>query len=527
MNNRLFNEIKHRFEQNDLIGAEILCLKVYEQDKKNIHAVKNLALAYLLQKKFHPALIMYQEAFKLNNQDSDVSSNLAYLYKEAEDFKLAIEYCDLSINSNPNNALPYKLLGEIYLKLRKFGQSKKFLEEALDKSLGQRHLIPFIQELNYRYIEVLGALNDKDNSIKMINKSLKNSKFIDPDILAHQVRSYPEETNHDYIDEATKLHENFIKSNDKNILRLAAGYASALAHHYQNKNDLTKSENYFISMNKIIDKLRDYRPLEIQKTIKNIIKSYNNLPIPKLESNFGAEMIFIVGMPRSGTTLLESIVADPDYIQTGGELGSFKNLIQFEITTFSKGNVEKIQAYLNHYINKMRFILGDKKFLVDKLPFNIFLIGFIRKYLPAAKILIINRDPWDNAKSIYKELYIDSHFYSSKFFNIAMQLSNFTFAKNYWQNVLKKDENNIFELDYQSLVKNPLDNSKNIYEFLKIDHELDLENRKRFYSNTSSFSQVKRDINLTSGKYEIFSNFKDQFLIDLKDQSKYWENTKI
>ena len=108
-----------------------------------------------------------------------------------------------------------------------------------------------------------------------------------------------------------------------------------------------------------------------------------------------------------------------------------------------------------------------------------------------------------------------------------MQLSNFTFAKNYWQNVLKKDENNIFELDYQSLVKNPLDNSKNIYEFLKIDHELDLENRKRFYSNTSSFSQVKRDINLTSGKYEIFSNFKDQFLIDLKDQSKYWENTKI
>ena len=59
MNNPLFLEIKNKFETNDLVGAEILCLKVYEQDKKNIHAIKNLALAYLLQKKFHPALIMY------------------------------------------------------------------------------------------------------------------------------------------------------------------------------------------------------------------------------------------------------------------------------------------------------------------------------------------------------------------------------------------------------------------------------------------------------------------------------------
>ena len=52
MNNPLFLEIKKRFETNDLVGAEILCLKVYEQDKKNIHAIK-IRSRLLASKKFH------------------------------------------------------------------------------------------------------------------------------------------------------------------------------------------------------------------------------------------------------------------------------------------------------------------------------------------------------------------------------------------------------------------------------------------------------------------------------------------
>ena len=67
---------------------------------------------------------MYLEAFKIDSKDSDVCSNLSYLYKEAEDYKLAIEYSELSISFNVDNALPYKLLGEIFLKLRQFEKQK-------------------------------------------------------------------------------------------------------------------------------------------------------------------------------------------------------------------------------------------------------------------------------------------------------------------------------------------------------------------------------------------------------------------
>ena len=526
MNNPLFLEIKKRFETNDLVGAEILCLKVYEQDKKNIHAIKNLALAYLLQKKFHPALIMYLEAFKIDNQDSDVCSNLAYLYKEAEDFKISIEYAEFSISSNPDNALPYKLLGEIFLKLRDFNKAKEYLELSLKKSEGKRHLVPFIQELNNRYIETLSALNENDKALDAIKKTIKSFSIVDPDILTYQIRFFPTSTSEEHIDEAEEIFKKFSMTNDDKLLRQAASYASALAHYYQYKNDLSKSEDYFLKMNKIINKVQDFRPLEAQKNIKNIIRSFNNLPSLNLSEDFGKEMIFIVGMPRSGTTLLESIVANPDIVSTGGELGSFKNMIQFEVTTFAKGDDKKIISYLNQYMQKMKFLLKEKKFLIDKLPFNIFLIGFIIKLLPGAKIILMNREPWANAISLFKEIYIDKHFYSTKFFNIAMQTANFNFCRNYWFERFKNHPN-ILELDYDALVKNNETLTPKIYEFLGINHKLNLETRKKFYSNTSSFSQVKKDIGKTNAPIKMFDGFKEQFFIDIEDQSKYWLNTSI
>lgn len=524
MNNPLFLEIKKRFETNDLVGAEILCLKVYEQDKKNIHAVKNLALAYLLQKKFHPALTMYLEAFKIDSKDSDICSNLSYLYKEAEDYKLAIEYSELSISFNVDNALPYKLLGEIFLKLRQFEKAKEYLELSIKKSQGKRHLIPFIQELNNRYIETLSALNDNDGAADAIKNNIKSFSILDPDILTYQIRFYPSSTSQNHINEAEEIYHNYSKSNDIHLLRLAAHYASALAHHYQHKKEAAKSESYFIQMNEIINKFQDYKPLETQKMIKNILNSFNNLPKIDLDKSFGKEMVFIVGMPRSGTTLVESIVANPDSVATGGELGSFKNLIQFEITTFANGNSQKIVNYLHLYLEKMKFIRNDKEFLIDKLPFNIFLIGFIIKLLPAAKIILVNRDPWANAISLFKEVYIDRHFYSSKFFNIAMQIANFNYCKKYW---LDKFENskNIFEIDYDDLVKSTDTYAPKIYDFLGINHKLNLETRKNFYSNTSSFSQVKKDIGKASSTTKMFEEYKDQFLKDIEDQSKYWLNT--
>ena len=361
-------------------------------------------------------------------------------------------------------------------------------------------------------------------SLEVISNSITSFSSIDPDMLTYQIRSYPQKTNLNHIKQAEEIFSSYTKSNDHNALRFAASYAGALAYHYENINEITKSEDYFLKMNGLIDRVRDYKPLQTQKVIKDIIKSFNSSPEINLDKNYGNEMIFIVGMPRSGTTLMESIVADVPDIHTGGELGSFKNLIQFEITTFSKNNPEQIKSFLQKYLDKMNFIKKDKKFLIDKLPFNAFLIGFILKYLPGAKVILVNRNPWDIAKSVFKTVYFDKHYYSTKFFNIAMQIANFNFIKNYWLMRFDKNEN-IFEISYEDLVLDPIKKSTEIYRFLKINHSLDLENRKKFYSNTSSYSQVKQDIGKSDTKIDMFGRFKEQFYKDLHSQGEYWRNT--
>ena len=70
-------------------------------------------------------------------------------------------------------------------------------------------------------------------------------------------------------------------------------------------------------------------------------------------------------------------------------MASFKNLIQYDITTKAKKNVDLIIEYLDHYISKINY-LKNKAYLIDKLPFNAFLIGFTEKLLPGAKILLID-----------------------------------------------------------------------------------------------------------------------------------------
>jgi len=107
-----------------------------------------------------------------------------------------------------------------------------------------------------------------------------------------------------------------------------------------------------------------------------------------------------------------------------------------------------------------------------------------------------------------------------------MQLANYNFIKKYWLN-LEIDHKNIYEIQYENLVGDSEKYSKEIYDHLGIDHSLNLENRKQFYSSTASFSQVRGDISSKSIKKELFDDYKNQFFDDLNGQYQYWDNFNL
>ena len=128
----------------------------------------------------------------------------------------------------------------------------------------------------------------------------------------------------------------------------------------------------------------------------------------KKNINYDTEIkpIFIVGMPRSGTSLLEQILSNHPLVFGAGEVStlhnSLKNLFSSDIdNNFLLGQLQKIR---NHYLEHLS-IITEKTFITDKLPLNFMWIGFIVYMFPGAKIIHITRDPIATSFSIYKTLF--------------------------------------------------------------------------------------------------------------------------
>ena len=180
-------------------------------------------------------------------------------------------------------------------------------------------------------------------------------------------------------------------------------------------------------------------------------------------------------MPRSGTTLIESIIASaPDTI-SGGELISFYDLI--------KASLENDQDSVFHedpgtiYENRIKFIRQDNKFFIDKLPGNYQSIGYINYIFPKAKIIYVRRDPWDNAISLFKQFYVSNIPYASTFFNIAVIYANHEELIRYWGNTLNID---FLTIEYEDLVKKTSEMAELIFDHCNISHKYNPEKRKNF-----------------------------------------------
>ena len=149
-------------------------------------------------------------------------------------------------------------------------------------------------------------------------------------------------------------------------------------------------------------------------------------------------------------------------------------------------------------------------------------VGYIKKIFPKAKFIHIYRDPWDNAISLFKQNYAFNLSYSSSFFGIALEYANYEYMIRYWRK--SSDQLSFVDVDYKELVSKTKLITKKIWDYCGLDGEYNEERRLDFFSPTASKQQVTKDIFKTSLEKGDFSEFKSQFLEDLNQQRKYWED---
>ena len=521
----LANEIKDILKLNS-ISSRALAInkaqKLYEQYPNHFDVGKVYAFTLVVGKSFDRAVEILNKLLKTNPEDYDVLNNLGKAYMELEDFEDSEKYLLQAISIKNDGLFSYANLGELYLRLGEFQKSKNNFDIFFELSGGYES-VKGETEIKGSYADVLLALGEREKAKKTIENFIKHQ--FDANLyfyLLNMDKNYGEANEHEKL--LKYLQSQKYSSVVSQVQHLAPIYF-ALARFYEKKDD-DKSEEYYYEGNRIVSLSQRFNAIEIQKQIKVIKKNYKfikeNLPI-EINQSDGEGIVFIAGLPRSGTTLVESIIGKREDVKSGGELLSMLRLCKIfsdpTIETFEQENFIQINET---YLKRTNFIKKDKKIFVDKLPANYFYIGLINLCLPSAKFIVLQRDFWDVAISQFRQYYLTNVPYSSKFFNIALEAANFEHISGFWSNQPEL-KNCILNLKYEDLVEDEEYFANLIYNFLGISEKYEKSGREKFFSRTASRFEIKKAVDASSVGKKVFEKSKNDFFKDLESQREYWQ----
>lgn len=219
----------------------------------------------------------------------------------------------------------------------------------------------------------------------------------------------------------------------------------------------------------------------------------------------GPVPIFVVGMPRSGTTLLERILGNSPEVASAGELLDFRSSLSIVADRFF--GLQLTPAYVEAlsgidfdrvgqtYLERVSPKAMGRRFLVDKNPENFIHAGYIARALPQAKILCLRRNPMDACFSNLKELFSsDAYGYSYDLGELAEHYIRFHRLCEHWRSAFPEQ---FHVVEYESLVTEPESTAKQLMDFCGIAFESGIIDITRNTGPvaTASSSQVRQPIN--------------------------------
>lgn len=214
----------------------------------------------------------------------------------------------------------------------------------------------------------------------------------------------------------------------------------------------------------------------IDTIIRNCHEKWLNAPA--VVSKNQSEPIFVVGLPRTGTTLCERIISSHSQVETLGETLFFQMILRRESGVQSTQAIsrEMIEALIEKdpatiakgYMEQVSYRLHDNAFFIDKLPFNILYLGFFAKAFPKGKIVYLHRNPMDACFAMYKQVFTWAYKFSYSLEDLGKYYVAFDRLMSHWKAVLG---DRIVEVKYEELVHDTEGQTRSLLTQLKIPFE--------------------------------------------------------
>ena len=485
---------------------------------------KALAIALLSQKKLNQSLIAYNKCYELNKNDYDVNVNISLIFNKVQDYKNSLIFSENALKINPNRPEVYHNLANSYLYIPDLDKAEKLILKSIELrgGLESKEILRFIDSVNI-YTDILFAKGEIKKFIEVCKKVLDSDVYIG-DIFRKLLRNSRENIRKSYVDSMIKILNQIDEHGDSLNHKLTkAGIHSCLAEYY-NKEDKKISEKHYISSNKIISSVQRESVYDRQNISKTILKMFKQKQLEQSQNNsqnLGDGLIFIIGMPRSGTTLVESILASSEDSFAGGEKVFFNVQCSPLIKQYHNKELESdvLSDLGKQYLEIIDIQRKGKRIFIDKMPNNYLYYKFIKSGLPKAKFVHVYRDPWDNAISLFKQNFTRELSYASSFFGIALEYANYENIMKAWMRIGSDD---IFNVRYEDLVSNSQDIIQKLWDFCELSGQYSEEKRKSHFAQTASKQQVTKEIYDTSVNKREFEDFREDFFKDLDTQREYW-----
>lgn len=488
------------FNNGNLSLAADLLKAAIAIDKKNALYQRNYGEMCRRLGRLPEAIAAGKAACKLTPTDIDAHYNLGLAYTDAKDYSHAITAYRRALKLNPNHGLSWNNLGSA---LEQQGNKDAALD-AYNKAV----------TINPHHAEAqnnAGAIFSEQGKLDEARACFQAAIDARPDFVeAHynlsSLKTYQQDDPHLAILEG--VYANRATLSDHARIR----YCFALGKALEDTRQYDRAFAAYDEGNRLQHALLPMDERMADRMLESIVRVFDEKffaersawqvsPDPKRTP------VFIVGMPRSGTTLLEQILCSHGSVHGAGELMDLNEVVS-QATGASPGKpfmvgVQKLsQADMRRigddYLERVWKLSPDSAFITDKMPANFFYLGLIHLALPHAKIIHAMRDPMDSCFSCFSRLFNDTMEFAYDQGTLGRYYRRYMTLMRHWHKVLPAGR--ILDLRYEDMVADTEGQARRVLEFVGLPWD---ENCLNFHQNqrlvkTASVAQVRQPIYKTS-----------------------------
>ena len=469
--------------------AEDAFKKVLIEDGNNIDALRFMGILAFKSGNHDIAEAMLTKALKLDPTYSLAWANLAQVFSVTGQLDKAKKSFKNILNMTPKNGLIWAEYGTVLTKLANYKEGRDAYLKALEFK-------PDSPRVHLSLGHVYKTMGEIDNSID----SYKNT-ILQNNLSGEAYWSLANLKTYSFSMNEIKDMEETLKGDMSDIERSQMYFALGKA--YEVKKDFDKSFKNYYEGNKVKKALIKYSSDDTTDNTKRILDFFNQENIQKLakSSTNDRDPIFILGMPRSGSTLVDQIISSHSKVDGTQEL---PNIIKIaaELNSNNQNNYPEVLKELDDsklsnlgkvYISETAWARDTAPFFIDKMPNNFIHIGLIKTILPNAKIIDTRRDPMDTCFSCFKQFFARGQLFTYSLEDLGNYYTDYIRAMNHWHNVYGKD---IYTVHYDNVINETEETIRELIDYCELPFEkecLEFYNSSRPVK-TPSAEQVRQPI---------------------------------